>query len=105
MFASLDKAEEILSKQRYIAGSRFTEADLRLFVTLIRFDEVNALVVDPALRARLATASVPHPVLVTEAYVSPGNAHPDIKVVVPMLRQSWHCQISLASTSVPDLAC
>lgn len=41
LFASLDKAEEILSKQRYIAGDRFTEADLRLFVTLIRFDEVS----------------------------------------------------------------
>ena len=63
MFASLDKAEDILSKQRYVAGGRFTEADLRLFVTLIRFDEVTALVVDPALRARPATASVPHAVL------------------------------------------
>ena len=39
--ASLDRAEEILGKQRFIAGSRFTEADLRLFVTLIRFDEVS----------------------------------------------------------------
>ena len=43
VFASLDRAEGILSKQRYIAGSRFTEADLRLFVTLIRFDEVSPL--------------------------------------------------------------
>ena len=41
MFASLDKAESILSRQRFIAGKRFTEADLRLFVTLIRFDEVR----------------------------------------------------------------
>lgn len=45
VFGSLDRAEEILSKQRYIAGSRFTEADLRLFVTLIRFDEVSSLLV------------------------------------------------------------
>lgn len=44
VFASLDRAEKILSKQRFIAGSRFTEADLRLFVTLIRFDEVSAQV-------------------------------------------------------------
>ncbi|KAL0037851.1 hypothetical protein WJX79_001928 [Trebouxia sp. C0005] len=43
VFASLDKAESILSKQRFIAGKRFTEADLRLFVTLIRFDEVYAV--------------------------------------------------------------
>ncbi|CAM6101231.1 unnamed protein product [Calypogeia fissa] len=40
LFNALDKAEEILSKQRYIAGNVFTEADVRLFVTLIRFDEV-----------------------------------------------------------------
>lgn len=40
LFEHLDKAEALLSKQRYLAGDRFTEADLRLFVTLIRFDEV-----------------------------------------------------------------
>jgi len=40
LFQHLDKAEEILSKQRYIAGDRFTYMDLRLFMTLIRFDEV-----------------------------------------------------------------
>lgn len=45
--ASLDRAEEILGKQRFIAGSRFTEADLRLFVTLIRFDEVSLSEVTP----------------------------------------------------------
>lgn len=38
--ASFDRIEDILSKQRYIAGSQFTEADIRLFVTLLRFDEV-----------------------------------------------------------------
>ncbi|EGC33457.1 hypothetical protein DICPUDRAFT_88765 [Dictyostelium purpureum] len=38
LFAALDKVEEILSKQRYLVGSRFTEADVRLFSTLIRFD-------------------------------------------------------------------
>eukprot|EP00529_Nitzschia_sp_RCC80_P021604 CAMPEP_0113483156 /NCGR_PEP_ID=MMETSP0014_2-20120614/23289_1 /TAXON_ID=2857 /ORGANISM="Nitzschia sp." /LENGTH=395 /DNA_ID=CAMNT_0000376695 /DNA_START=71 /DNA_END=1258 /DNA_ORIENTATION=+ /assembly_acc=CAM_ASM_000159 len=37
---SFDKVEEILKKQRYIAGDQFTEADIRLFVTLLRFDEV-----------------------------------------------------------------
>ena len=37
------KVDEILSRQRYIAGSEFTEADIRLFVTLIRFDPVYVL--------------------------------------------------------------
>lgn len=40
LFQSLDRCEEILSKRRYIAGDIFTEADLHLFMTLIRFDEV-----------------------------------------------------------------
>ncbi|XP_047308520.1 glutathionyl-hydroquinone reductase YqjG-like [Impatiens glandulifera] len=40
LFQSLDKCEEILSKQRYLCGNTLTEADIRFFVTLIRFDEV-----------------------------------------------------------------
>ncbi|THU53461.1 hypothetical protein C4D60_Mb10t14670 [Musa balbisiana] len=40
LFDALDKCEETLSKQRYICGNTLTEADVRLFVTLIRFDEV-----------------------------------------------------------------
>lgn len=40
LFESLDKVEDILSKSRYLAGDRLTEADIRLFMTLIRFDEV-----------------------------------------------------------------
>jgi len=35
-----DKLETILSSQRYIAGDTFTLSDIRLFVTLLRFDEV-----------------------------------------------------------------
>lgn len=41
VYKALDKCEEILSKQRYICGDQVTEADIRLFVTLIRFDEVS----------------------------------------------------------------
>ena len=37
---AFDRVEDILSNQRYIAGDTFTEADIRLFVTLLRFDEV-----------------------------------------------------------------
>src|SRR5262245_46934013 len=40
LFAALDRVEEQLGRQRYLAGERFTEADLRLFPTLVRFDAV-----------------------------------------------------------------
>jgi glutathionyl-hydroquinone reductase len=40
VFAALDWIEEILSRQRYLAGARLTEADWRLFTTLVRFDAV-----------------------------------------------------------------
>lgn len=40
VFAELDKLEALLAEQRYLAGSRLTEADIRLFTTLIRFDPV-----------------------------------------------------------------
>ncbi|XP_021729676.1 uncharacterized protein LOC110696637 isoform X1 [Chenopodium quinoa] len=43
LYKALDKCEEILAKQRYLCGSSLTEADIRLFVTLIRFDEVYAV--------------------------------------------------------------
>ncbi|XP_027346741.1 uncharacterized protein LOC113858342 isoform X1 [Abrus precatorius] len=43
LYESLDKCENILSKQRYICGNTLTEADIRLFVTLIRFDEVYSV--------------------------------------------------------------
>jgi glutathionyl-hydroquinone reductase len=38
--ASFDRIDGILQQQRFIAGDTFTEADVRLFVTLVRFDEV-----------------------------------------------------------------
>jgi putative glutathione S-transferase len=40
LFATLDELEDRLSAQRYLAGERITEADWRLFVTLVRFDAV-----------------------------------------------------------------
>ncbi len=40
LFAALDKMEERLSRQRYLVGDRLTEADWRLFTTLVRFDPV-----------------------------------------------------------------
>lgn len=40
LFDTLDWLEERLSRQRYLAGDRVTEADWRLFTTLLRFDPV-----------------------------------------------------------------
>jgi putative glutathione S-transferase len=40
LFATLDRLEDLLSRQRYLVGARLTEADWRLFTTLIRFDAV-----------------------------------------------------------------
>lgn len=40
LFESLDTLEQRLSQQRYLTGDRITEADWRLFTTLIRFDAV-----------------------------------------------------------------
>ena len=38
LFDALDALEQRLSSQRYLTGSEITEADWRLFSTLIRFD-------------------------------------------------------------------
>jgi len=40
LFAALDRIEERLSEHRYLVGNTLTEADFRLFTTLIRFDAV-----------------------------------------------------------------
>jgi glutathionyl-hydroquinone reductase len=40
VFATLDQLEQRLSRQRYLVGSQITEADWRLFTTLVRFDAV-----------------------------------------------------------------
>ena len=42
LFDTLDWLEERLAKTRYLAGDRLTEADVRLFTTLVRFDAVYA---------------------------------------------------------------
>jgi glutathionyl-hydroquinone reductase len=40
LFERLDRLEERLSRQRYLVGGQLTEADIRLFTTLARFDSV-----------------------------------------------------------------
>lgn len=40
LFAALDEVESRLAQHRYLTGSQITEADWRLFTTLVRFDAV-----------------------------------------------------------------
>ena len=40
LFAELDQLEQLLGANRYLTGEYLTEADIRLFTTLIRFDAV-----------------------------------------------------------------
>jgi putative glutathione S-transferase len=40
LFSRLDRLEDRLSRRRYLVGSQLTEADIRLWVTLVRFDAV-----------------------------------------------------------------
>lgn len=40
LFAELDRLEDLLGRQRFLLGDQITEADWRLFTTLIRFDSV-----------------------------------------------------------------
>ena len=43
LFDTLDWLEQRLSESRFLVGNRITEADWRLFVTLLRFDAVYAV--------------------------------------------------------------
>jgi putative glutathione S-transferase len=40
LFETLDELEAKLARRRYLVGERITEADIRLFTTLVRFDPV-----------------------------------------------------------------
>jgi putative glutathione S-transferase len=42
LFATLDMLETRLESHAFLAGDRVTEADWRLFTTLMRFDEIKA---------------------------------------------------------------
>lgn len=53
LFKSLDRLEDILSKSNYLVGNRLTEADIRLWTTIVRWVgkaldcwEMKALIVD-----------------------------------------------------------
>ena len=54
LWAAMERAESVLSASRFLCGDRITEADLRLYPTLVRFDAVYATLFKCA-RHRIAT--------------------------------------------------
>jgi putative glutathione S-transferase len=58
MTEAFDRVDGILQKQRYIAGDKFTEADIRLFVTLLRFDEVYIVYFKTNTRSVASTPAI-----------------------------------------------
>ncbi len=48
LFETLDWLDARLSNQRYLTGDTVTEADWRLFTTLVRFDPVYACLLYPS---------------------------------------------------------
>lgn len=40
LFSALDQWNSVLADQRYLAGDRLTEADICMFTTLVRFDQI-----------------------------------------------------------------
>jgi putative glutathione S-transferase len=99
LFDALDHWDEVLEDQRYLAGDRLTEADICMFTTLVRFDEVyhthfmcnHKLIREydnlwPYLRDLYQTPGVAETVNmdhITEHYYT---THPDVspKRIVPM---------------------
>jgi len=72
LFAALDLLEERLATRRFLVGERLSEADLRLFPTLVRFDVAYY----GALRCNLRRlADYPHLLAYTQRiYALPGVA-------------------------------
>ena len=67
-----DRADDILQVQRYLTGDTLTDADIRLFVTLIRFDEVYAFYFKANARLVMLTPSLLN--FCREIYQMPGIA-------------------------------
>lgn len=70
---AFDHADDILQKQRYLTGNdTITDADIRLFVSLIRFDEVYAVYFKANARLVMLTPSLLN--FCREIYQIPGVA-------------------------------
>lgn len=55
---AFDRADDILQQQRFLTGDTLTDADIRLFVSLIRFDEVYAIYFKANARLVMLTPSL-----------------------------------------------
>jgi glutathionyl-hydroquinone reductase len=69
---AFDAAAELLDNQRYLTGDFMTDADIRLFVTLLRFDEVYAFYFRANTRLVMMTPSLLN--FCREIYQMPGVA-------------------------------
>ncbi|KAL3924749.1 MAG: hypothetical protein SGILL_000859 [Bacillariaceae sp.] len=69
---AFDAASELLQRQRYLTGDVLTDADIRLFVTLLRFDEVYAFYFRANTRLVMMTPSLLN--FCREIYQMPGVA-------------------------------
>lgn len=87
---AFDKIDAILQKHRYIAGDTFTEADIRLFVTLVRFDEVYTVYFKTNTRSVATTPSILN--YCREIYQMPG-----VKETVNMQQIKAHYYCSHAA--------
>jgi len=72
LFDTLDKLEDRLSRQRWLVGSQVTEADWRLFSTLVRFDAVYHYHFKCNLKRILDYPNLPN--YVRDLYQQPGVA-------------------------------
>ena len=69
---AFDAADELLQHQRYLTGDTLTDADIRLFVTLLRFDEVYAFYFRANTRLVMMTPTLLN--FCREVYQMPGVA-------------------------------
>jgi putative glutathione S-transferase len=69
---AFDRADAVLQKQRFLTGDTLTDADIRLFVTLLRFDEVYAFYFRANTRLVMLTPSLLN--YCREIYQMPGVA-------------------------------
>lgn len=69
---AFDRADDILSESRFLTGDTLTDADIRLFVSLIRFDEVYSIYFKANARLVMLTPSLLN--FCREIYQIPGVA-------------------------------